>query len=183
MDTIRDNIALGLFHVLDIRALDHLFFLLALSISFRFKHWKKALLTISFFTLAHTITLFVAAYNQLPINYDLIEILIPITILITAVINILYQNKKQLSYATAFFFGLIHGFGFSSGFRMLFGRVTNKSALLLEFAVGIELAQIILILVVLTVNYLVLDMLKINKNVWIKIVSSLIIIASVLLFF
>ncbi len=183
MDTILDNIALGLFHVLDIHALDHLLFLLALSITFRFKHWKKALLTISFFTVAHTITLFVSAYNQLPIDYDLIELLIPITILITAIFNILFQNKKQLGYAAAFFFGLIHGFGFSSGFRMLFGRVTNRSALLLEFAAGIELAQIVLLTVVLTMNYLILDILKVSQNIWIKVISSLIIVSSVILFF
>ena len=141
------NSSLGLFHVLDINALDHLLFLVILIIPYRFKSWKKAIITISFFTIAHTISLFLAVYDKVQVSSTLVEILIPITIIATALLTLLNNKNKpeKSTYFTAFFFGLIHGLGFSGGFRMIFGRTTNKTPLLLEFALGIELAQIILI--------------------------------------
>jgi len=183
MNIILENISKGLFHVLDTRALDHLFFLVALLVSFSFKNWKKALITISFFTLAHTITLFLATFKTIHINSGLVEILIPITIIITALFNIFYSKNQQKQYGLAFIFGLIHGLGFSGGFRMLFGRVSNKTALLLEFSLGIELAQIIILFTILSINFFILEKLKIPKKLWVQSVSAIIIIASFWLFF
>jgi hypothetical protein len=183
MNIILENISKGLFHVLDSGALDHLFFLVALIVSFSFKYWKKALITISFFTLAHTITLFLATFKTIRINSDFIEILIPVTIILAALFNIFYNKNRKNQYALAFVFGLIHGLGFSGGFKMIFGRVSNKTALLLEFALGIELAQIIVLFAILTVNYIILEKLNINQKKWIQGISIIIVLASFWLFF
>jgi hypothetical protein len=183
MNIILENINKGLFHVLDSRALDHLFFLVALLVSFNFKYWKKALITISFFTLAHTITLFLATFKTIRISSGFVETLIPITIILTALFNLFNNKNQKKQYVLAFVFGLIHGLGFSSGFRMLFGRVNNKTALLLEFALGIELAQIIILFALLTINYIILEKLNLNQKRWIQGVSIIILLASFWLFF
>ncbi len=185
MDFFIKNIQIGLFHVLDSNALDHLFYLFVLIIPFTYKNWKKALFTISFFTIAHTITLFLATYNSIHYSSSLIETLIPITIIFTALFNIFSRkdSNTKYQYLSAFAFGLIHGLGFSSGFRMLFGRVQNKAALVIEFALGIELAQLVLAISLFLVNYIVLDLIVTNQKLWVRITSSLILIATVLLFF
>ena len=80
---------LGLNHVLDLSAYDHLLFLIVLAVIFKFSQWKKVLWMITFFTLGHTITLGLASYGVLNIRLDIVEFLIPITILITGVFNII----------------------------------------------------------------------------------------------
>lgn len=185
MDFFLKNIQIGLFHVLDSKALDHLFYLFVLIIPFTYKTWKKTLFAISFFTIAHTITLFLATYNSIHYSSVLIELLIPITIILTALFNVFYftKNNTKYQYISAFAFGLIHGLGFSSGFRMLFGKVQDKAALVIEFALGIELAQLILAFSLLTINYIILEVLGVNQKKWVQISSLLILIASLFLFF
>lgn len=177
------NLQEGFYHIIDFRALDHLLFLVVLTIPFLWKDWKKAVIISSFFTLAHTITLFLSTYNYVRINTEIIEKLIIVSIIITALLNIIKQrNKANFGYVLAFLFGLIHGFGFSSGFSMLFGRVSNKAALLIEFALGIELAQITIIIAVLLINQLLIKYLKIKQTRWIQFVSTVIILVCLLLF-
>src|SRR5690606_19715140 len=140
-------IELGLDHVLDLGAYDHILFLSALALPFTFKHWKKVLILATVFTLAHCLSLALSAYGVVQVDVGLIEFLIPVTILLTALFNFVHIRNQELEVglslhilATAFF-GLIHGFGFSNYFRMLIAGEQDMVVPLLGFATGIELSQ------------------------------------------
>ena len=174
-------IKLGLDHVLDFGAYDHILFLSALAVPFTFKHWKRVLILATIFTLAHCTSLALSVYEVATVDVGLIEFLIPVTILLTALFNFAYVYKEALEVglflhilATAFF-GLIHGFGFSNYFKMLMAEEEDKITPLLGFATGIELSQVTVILVVLIVSYVILNLLKVKQSIFIAVASILII--------
>lgn len=174
-------IKLGLNHVLDFGAYDHILFLSALAIPFTFKYWKRVVILATIFTIAHCVSLALSVYEILTVDVGIIEFLIPVTILLTALFNFAYVFKEAMQVglwlhigATAFF-GLIHGFGFSNYFKMLMAEEEDKFTPLLGFATGIEVAQVTIILVVLAAAYLFLDLLKVKRPVFIALTSILII--------
>ncbi len=178
-------IKMGLNHVLDLGAYDHMLFLLALVLPFSLKHWKKAILLATMFTIAHCVSLYLSVYGILVMNVALIEFLIPLTILTTSLFNLIYatsseENKSVLLHllATAFF-GLIHGFGFSNYFNMLMSEEEDKLTPLLGFAGGIEISQALLVLSVLLLNYVMISVFKITSKVYVIIASILIILVTI----
>jgi len=118
MEDFQLYLNLGLKHVLDWKAYDHVLFLVVLTLFYTFKDWKTILGLITSFTIGHTLTLALSAYDLLYIKMDVIEFLIPLTILLTALYNIIFVNKSSkylgITFLFAFLFGLIHGLGFSS---------------------------------------------------------------------
>ncbi len=170
----------GFFHVLDLRALDHILFFIAVTVIFTLKDWKKALLLVTFFTLGHTFTFALSAYDILFINESYVEFLIPITIAIPLFwnsFNILKSRTlKSVNMYFTFFFGLIHGLGFSSYFKMLLDDDESILKPLLEFALGIELVQILIVFLVLLLGFLVQKQLKISKKYWVIGISFLILL-------
>jgi hypothetical protein len=181
MDNFIFFLKAGLFHVLDWNAYDHILFLIALAVVYDFKNWKKILWLITLFTIGHTLTLILAAYKVVHISSQWVEFLIPLTIIITALVNIFYgkntakQTKTNTNLIFALFFGLIHGLGFSGYFKMLIGSSSSKFISLLEFALGIEIAQIIIVLAILSLGFLVQKIFRYSKKEWILIVSSFVI--------
>lgn len=175
------HVEYGINHVLDINAYDHVLFLIGLTAPYAFKDWKRVLLLVSMFTLGHTLSLVLAAYNIISVNASLVEFLIPITILIIAVYNVFTAGKGAqkerigILFFSTLFFGLIHGLGFAREFRMLLGDSDNKLVLLLEFALGIELAQIIIVFVVLFLGYIGQTIFRFSKRDWVMVISSIII--------
>lgn len=178
-------IKLGLQHVLDFAAYDHILFLAALAVPFTFKSWKKVLLLATIFTITHCLSLALSAYGIMAINAELIEFLIPITIALTALLNFFRVFRKEQvtgiyfqSLATSFF-GLIHGFGFSNYFKLLMAEEEDKLSPLLGFATGIELSQVLIIVVVLTLTFLIQTIFKVKQGVFIGVTSILIFIATI----
>lgn len=171
----------GLFHVLDWNAYDHILFLIALAVVYDFKNWKSVLWLISLFTVGHTIALLLAAYKVVSVNPAWVEFLIPVTILITALVNIFYagntakQAKTNTNLFFALFFGLIHGLGFARGFSGIIGTKSNKFLSLLEFALGIELAQIIIVIIILFLGFIFQKIFRFSKRDWVLIISSIVI--------
>jgi hypothetical protein len=171
----------GLKHVLDINAYDHVLFLIALTVSYGFKDWKRVLILVTIFTLGHTMALFLSVYNVLIIKESLVEFLIPVTILITAVYHLFTAGKaanKSLNIAGSItlFFGIIHGLGFSNYFKSILpGEASAKLLPLLEFALGIEAAQIIVVLVVLILSYLMQLIFRFNVRDWTLVGASFVI--------
>lgn len=165
----------GFFHVLDLNALDHILFFIAVSIIFTLNEWKKALLLVSVFTIAHTITFALSSYRILYVDAKWVEFLIPITILIPIISNNLklFKGETNLNsnYYFTFIFGLIHGLGFSSYFKMLLDKSDDLLVPLLEFALGIEFVQIIIVSLVLVLNTLVIRYFKIKQKYWVLSVS------------
>ncbi|MBP9600272.1 MAG: HupE/UreJ family protein [Lutibacter sp.] len=170
----------GLFHVLDWRAYDHILFLIALAVVYDFKNWKRVLWLITLFIIGHSIALILAIYGVIIVSVKWIEFLIPLTIIITALVNIFYgkntakQTKSNTNLIFVLFFGLIHGLGFSNHFESLIGS-NNKFLSLLEFSLGIELGQILIVIVVLSSGFLVQKVFRYSKKEWILILSSFVI--------
>jgi hypothetical protein len=173
---------IGLQHVLDIHAYDHVLFLIALTVPFSFKDWKRMVLLITLFTIGHTMALLLSVFGIIAIKVNVVELLIPITILITAFFNLFTagkSNKKEsinLIFFVTLFFGVIHGLGFSNYFKaILGGSATSKLLPLAEFALGIEAAQIIVVFIVLIVSYIVQTVFRFSKRDWTLVMSAFII--------
>ncbi|KQS50062.1 MULTISPECIES: HupE/UreJ family protein [Flavobacterium] len=172
----------GLRHVLDINAYDHVLFLIALTIPYAFKDWKRVLLLVTLFTVGHTMSLLLSVYGFVQIKVNLVEFLIPITILITAVFHLFTAGKNSKKESISFiaivtlFFGIIHGLGFSNYFNTILpGNSSDKLLPLLEFALGIEAAQIIVVLIVLILSYIVQTVFRFSKRDWTLVMSSFVI--------
>ena len=164
---------MGLQHVLDPGGYDHVLFLMALTVPYTFKDWKNLLILVTVFTIGHTLALALSVYNVLTLNAQVVEFLIPVTILIAALYSLFTAGKTQKpDKASAvviitLFFGIIHGLGFSNYFKSILGGTpTDKLLPLFEFALGIEAAQAIVVLFVLMVSYAVQNFFRFSKRDW-----------------
>lgn len=173
---------IGLKHVLDIHAYDHVLFLIALSVPFSFNDWKRILLLVTIFTLGHTAALFLSVFGIIAVKVNVVELLIPITILITAFYNLFTAGKTSkngsvnLVFIITLFFGIIHGLGFSNYFKtILGGSASSKFLPICEFALGIEAAQITVIIVALILSYIVQTVFRFSKRDWALVMSAFII--------
>ena len=181
MDEFWIYLKLGLTHVLDVNAYDHVLYLIALVASYDFFRWKRVLWLVTIFTIGHTLSLVLAGYDILQVNMQWVEFLIPVSIIIASVYNLTIagrrnqDNKKWLLYMVTLFFGLVHGFGFSSYFQMLAAKKDQILSMLIEFALGIELAQIIVVLMVLIIGFITKRAFRVAKRDWILVTSSLVI--------
>lgn len=171
----RGYFQMGLDHILDIQGLDHLLFIIAITIAYNFKEWRKILVLVTAFTLGHSLSLFLAGSGILNFNKDLVEWLIPITIIIAAIVNI-YNSQRKLAvthhYLGISIFGLIHGMAFSSYFGSILGKEETIIIPLLAFNLGVEAGQLLIVLATLLSSYVVLNILKINRK-WFLILISL----------
>lgn len=173
---------IGLRHVLDINAYDHVLFLIALAVPYAFKDWKRVLILVSFFTLGHTLSLLLSVYGMVAVNPDLVEFLIPITILVTALFHLFTAGKSSKTESISvigfitLFFGIIHGLGFSGYFKQLLpGNASDKLLPLLEFALGIEAAQIIVVLIALILSYIVQTFFRFSRRDWTLVMASFVV--------
>lgn len=173
---------MGLKHVLDINAYDHVLFLIALMVPYTFNEWKRVFLLVSLFTIGHTLALFLSVFDIVRVKAEIVEFLIPITILITAVFHLFTAGKTSKKEAISFvsiitvFFGIIHGLGFSNYFKtIMMGSKTDKLLPLLEFALGIEAAQIIVVIIVLLLAYVVQTVFRFSKRDWALVLSAFVI--------
>lgn len=180
MDDFTLYLKMGLYHVLDLKAYDHILFLIVLSVIFGVAEWKKVLWLVTLFTLGHSLSLTLAAYEIITIDVALIEFLIPVTIFITGTTNIFNTNKisktkNNVNLIFALVFGLIHGFGFSNYFRGMIGKEDDKLLPLAEFALGIEVAQVIIVLGILILGWFLQMVVKVSKRDWIMVASSIVV--------
>lgn len=172
----------GLRHVLDINAYDHVLFLTALVVPYNFKDWKKVITLVSVFTLGHTLALVLAVFELVSININLVEFLIPVSIFFTAVYNLFNAGKTgsksniTVAVFVTLFFGVIHGLGFSNYFNsILAGSPADKLLPMLQFALGIELAQLAVVMTVLILAFLIQNFIRNSIRNWVLISSSIII--------
>ncbi len=184
METFWFYFDLGFDHVLDLRGLDHFYFLVALSLKFTFRNWQKLLLWVSLFTLGHSLSLLVSHFEWIKIDATWVEFLIPITICITCLSILIQKQHTHLDgiwiNLITLFFGLIHGFGFGRYFKMI---ASEGEAILglLEFAVGVEFAQILIVIFVLLMNWVAIGLLKIQSLKWQWIIAAMVLSQAVLM--
>lgn len=173
---------LGLKHILNIYSYDHILFLIGLAVPFSFKDWQRILLLVTLFTIGHSMSLLLVVFGIVAIKVSVVEMLIPITILIVALFNLFTAgktNKKEsinLVFFVTLFFGIIHGLGFSSYFKAILpGGTASKLLPLAEFSLGIEAAQLVIIVVTLILSYIVQTFFRFSKRDWTLVMSAFII--------
>ena len=167
---------LGWEHIVSLDALDHQLFVLVLMAIFVFKDWKKILWVVTAFTIGHSITLALSVFDILRAPAKWVEFLIPLTIVITALDNILMRNKPQnlmkMNYYLALFFGLVHGMGFANTARMMMSKEESIFVPLLGFNIGLEVGQIAVVVVIMILHFVMLTLFRVNKKEWVMFVSS-----------
>ena len=172
---------IGLKHLWNIHAYIDVLFLLALTVPYEYKAWKRILILVSLFTAGHTLALMLSVFNVITIKVNLVAIIIPIIILIVALYNIITSGKSSKKDRITFIaivtslFGIIHGLGFSNYFNTIAsGKPTDKLLPLFETALGFVISQIIVVILSLLLAYVVQTLLKLSKRDWILIVSALV---------
>jgi len=161
-----EYLKLGLEHILDPQGIDHVLFLVALVIIFTIKDWKVVILMSTAFTIGHSITLALAALKIVSFPSNIIEIFIATSIAVTALANIIkpdHIGSLRLRYLSTILFGLVHGLGFAGFFRTILGK-DNITLPLVGFNIGVELAQIIVVILVLLLSYILTTFLKLKKK-------------------
>jgi len=169
---------LGFDHISDINAYDHIVFIIALCAIYRIEEWRKVLILVTAFTLGHSLTLGLAAFDLIRFPARIIELLIPVTIILTSLYNV-YDTKEneevhsprskvRLNYIFALLFGLIHGMGFSNFLRsaLMPGEESNLWQQLLAFNIGIELGQLVIVAIILGMSAFVLKVMKVRQYSW-----------------
>jgi cytochrome bd-type quinol oxidase subunit 2 len=176
------NFTIGLKHLWNFHAYIDILFLLALTVPYEFKAWKRILILVSLFTAGHTLALMLSVFNVITIKSNIVAIIIPIIIVIVALFNIISAGKSGKKDGITFIaivtsiFGIIHGLGFSNYFNNLVqGKPTDKLLPLFESSLGFGISQIIVVIAALLLAYVVQTLLKFSKRDWILIVSALVV--------
>jgi len=177
--TFQTYLQLGFEHIADINGYDHILFIIALCAIYRLGEWRKVAILVTAFTIGHSVTLALAALDIIPINGTLIEFLIPVTIFITAIYNVVvhrfrennpentFDRRVNFNYLFALLFGLIHGMGFSNFFRSLVGSQDSQFIQqLFAFNVGVELGQLAIVVLILAAAFIALNVLRIAQREW-----------------
>ncbi|MEM6642635.1 MAG: HupE/UreJ family protein [Bacteroidota bacterium] len=169
---------LGFEHISNLAGYDHILFLIALCAVYKVSQWRKILILVTAFTIGHSITLILASYADFTIPSSTIKFLIPTTIFLTAIHNVVSKSatekaaKMGRNYAMALFFGLIHGMDFSNYFRALLFGDASILIPLLGFNLGIELAQLLVVMVIVALAFLFLSILSVKHREWNLFVSG-----------
>lgn len=171
-------VQLGFQHISDLAGFDHILFLVALCAVYRIEQWKSILILVTAFTVGHSVTLALSSLGTITIPSDIIEFLIPTTILLTGLHNVVSGSdsgkaaKMGKKYAMALFFGFIHGMGFSNYFRALLMGDSSIAMPLFGFNLGIEIGQIMVVAVIVGLSFLFLNYLRVKHRDWNLFVSG-----------
>lgn len=175
----------GISHITDLDGYDHMLFLLALSAPFVEKDYKKLIFLASAFTVGHSLTLAAAAMGILRFNSSTVELLIVVSIAITALLNFFIKESKVYwwNYLIAVGFGLIHGMGFSSYFKMMYSNDEGWLFKLLKFNIGVEIGQLLVLAIITGIGYIVTRVLKVKGIYWSYALSGLALLVAIRLIF
>jgi len=172
MSTFETYLRLGFTHIANLNAYDHIIFIVALCAVYRYSQWKNILVLVTAFTIGHSLTLGLATLKIIALPTNIIEFLIPVTIFLTALYNV-FENtervdrrKMRINYGLAMFFGLIHGLGFSNYLRMLLGGEESILLPLFSFNVGLEVGQLIIVLLTMSAAFVAMNIFHANHREW-----------------
>lgn len=173
---------LGWEHIISLDALDHQLFILVLVAAYFYRDWKKILILITAFTIGHSITLALSVLDWVRLPSALVEVLIPVTIMLTAIDNLVFRGNRSrlmnINYFLALFFGLIHGLGFANTARMAMASEQNIAVPLLGFNIGLELGQIVVVLLIMGILVLLSRIPKFRQSYWIIGISLIAVLLS-----
>ena len=183
ISTFTVYLRLGFEHLLDLQGYDHILFLAVLCAAYSLKRWRELLVLVTAFTIGHSVSLAVATLRLVRVDTGLVEFLIPVTIVATAVTNLVGLKREDpdehrvaarpTRYALALVFGIIHGLGFSNFLRLALGEERSLFVPLLSFNIGLELAQIVVAAGVLVVALVAVRLLSLPQRLWTLLLSAL----------
>ncbi|MES2513931.1 MAG: HupE/UreJ family protein [Bacteroidota bacterium] len=170
-------------HILDWNGYDHVLYVISLCALFSVKDWKRLVILITAFTIGHSLTLAVSALNIVIVKQSIIEVLIPLTILATCIVNIVYRKRLESSgrrtnynykfnYTLALLFGFIHGMGFSYVLKSMLGKEQGVFSPLLSFNLGLEFGQLIIVSAMLLISFFLGRFTRIKKPDAVFFISS-----------
>ncbi|SOD95664.1 HupE/UreJ family protein [Spirosoma fluviale] len=185
MDDFFIYLSLGFEHITDPRGYDHVLFVIALCAVYTLPQWRQVIILVTAFTIGHSLTLALATLQLIQYKTALIELLIPVTILITAIANFFFEEpktwltpdrpqKRSWRYVLALLFGLIHGMGFSNYLRSLLGREANIIKPLLAFNIGLEIGQLVIVALILGAAFIIIEFAKVSRLRWTLIISGIV---------
>lgn len=182
---------LGVGHIADLRGYDHILFIVALTAGYALRDWRRLLWLVTAFTAGHSITLALATLDLVRVHAPTIELLIPVTIVVTAGYSMLARRQSEASgeayaperhallYGLAGCFGLIHGLGFSNFLRAILGGEESIVLPLFAFNVGLEIGQLAIVAVVLLAGTLACDVAGVARRRWATALSLVIVLAGI----
>ena len=183
ISTFTVYLRLGFEHLLDLRGYDHILFLAVLCAAYSLARWRELLVLVTAFTIGHSVSLAVATLRLVRVDTGLVEFLIPVTIVATAVTNLVGLRReapaehrvaaRPLRYGLALVFGVVHGLGFSNFLRLVLGEERSLLVPLLSFNIGLELAQIVVAAGVLAVALVAVRFLSLPQRLWTFLLSAL----------
>lgn len=183
ISTFTVYLRLGFEHLLDLQGYDHILFLAVLCAAYSLKRWRELLVLVTAFTIGHSVSLAVATLRLVRVDTGLVEFLIPVTIVATAVTNLAGLRREDpaehrvaarpLRYALALAFGIVHGLGFSNFLRLALGEERSLFVPLLSFNIGLELAQIVVAVGVLAAGMAAVRFLSLPQRLWTLLLSAL----------
>jgi hypothetical protein len=173
---------MGIQHILTWDAMDHILFVAALCLRYLWQDWRKVIVLVTAFTIGHSVTLALSALKYVHFSRDWIEFFIPLTIAATCINNIVQSRAKPVKrlpmiYFFALFFGLIHGLAFAGQFLSLEGK-EGLVGHLLAFNLGIEAAQLVVVAIILFCSFLIVQLARLPRIIWLKGASAIILIIS-----
>jgi hypothetical protein len=189
---------LGFEHITDVGGYDHLLFVAALTAS-DLGQLRRLFWLVTAFTVGHSATLALATLDLVRIAPPLVELLIPVTILATSLVNVAVWTRPRhggaaagsgrptaapdperetpaearARYLVAVGFGLIHGLGFSNFLRAALGGEESLLAPLLAFNVGLEVGQLAIVAALSLLGLALIRGLALPRRSWVLAVSSL----------
>ncbi len=134
----------GFEHIIP-QGIDHILFVLGLF--FSCMTLRALLWQVTAFTVAHSITLILAAQGLVQLRGDIVEAIIALSIVWVAVENCLYKETSRWRYLIVFAFGLLHGLGFAALLTQYGLPKDNFISMLLAFNVGVEFGQLAVLLI------------------------------------
>jgi HupE / UreJ protein len=175
MEDLTFYLKIGWEHIISWSAMDHLLFILALAAIYLPENRKQVLILVTAFTIGHSLTLALSVYKLVSINSKWVEFLIPCTIMVTAVFNLLQKNfsnrSLRLNYLLALCFGLVHGLGFAATIRFMLAGSQSIFIPLLGFNIGLELGQLVVMAVILLLAHIAVKKLRLSRQWWVGILS------------
>jgi HupE / UreJ protein len=170
--------SIGWQHIINIEALDHIFFIAALAAIYMLKDWRQVLILVTAFTVGHTITLILSTKRIVEVNESWVEFLIPCTIVVTALSNLFQKSFTskaiRINYFLALFFGLIHGLAFANVLRMILAPEQSFALSMFSFSVGLESGQILIVFLILLLSQFFIGVLKIQRIHWVIFLSAVV---------
>lgn len=176
---------LGFLHICSWQATDHLTFLLALCAPYVLADWRRVLMLVTSFTVGHSLTLALATLGVVVVDSPLVEALIPVTIMVTALVDMWRIGpalaQQSIRPAPLFWtapnilaaaFGLIHGLGFSTYLRELLGTQRRPVFELLSFNLGVELGQLLVVSIIMLLGFVALRGFRVVRRDWVLVTSG-----------